>query len=362
MPGDRRRRQHAPSARVERGQRVAERLVARQAPRPSGRAVSRRPLSPRAFSRGVAARRARGQVLGRRQQKRRRAGRADRWRRARGWWPSRAPGRRSESPTPRRTTGAPSPAGQVSRSSPTARQAWLGASPARSTRRASCAGGSVVQAGGRHGQHRPGAPRGPPRPARRRATAIPRDRQVSQGIRPEPARYFDGRRTGRGRTVPRPGTSRAVSGSKVSRTNRANVTSSNPVSGPAQQGRAGPEPDQDAGQAGPASRTRAPRRRGVSSPRAPRGGAGGRPGRRPPAAVDPHQAPRMASAESGAGRPGRAPFQAPARARPCIPGGRHPKSMSRRSGPIVSSPAWPSSARRPVVASPSGRTTVVAPQ
>ena len=58
-----------------------------------------------------------------------------------------------------------------------------------------------------------------------------RERHISQGIRPTPERYFERVAKRFGSAVPRPGISPAVSGPNMSWTNRANVSSSNPVSG-----------------------------------------------------------------------------------------------------------------------------------
>ena len=112
----------------------------------------------------------------------------------------------------RGTPGAPR---QACKSRPTLRHAWLGASPARSTRRASVPAGTSVKSGRDHGQHTGGRRLARLRPARYRAT---RSRGTARSARASVPPRPDTRRTANrsGSTSPNPGMPRAVSGLKDS--------------------------------------------------------------------------------------------------------------------------------------------------
>ncbi len=83
-------------------------------------------------------------------------------RRGRGWWPGHAPGRRSKVPLPRSTKGSPGPLGQVCRSSPDAAPRLAGDQSGTIDSTGLGTGRTTVQTGCDNGQHGAGnrRPRG----------------------------------------------------------------------------------------------------------------------------------------------------------------------------------------------------------
>ena len=246
---------------------------------------------------------------------------------------------------PGRRSGRFRPTGHSARSSPTLARPGR-AEPGEVDPPGLVAGRAGLESGRGDGEDRPrrGLPTRRPGPARRRPRRPPSPARPARGAGRPPRRTGPGPRTGRGRSNPGPGPASPESGSNTEATNRANVASSSPMSGPP--GRVEPGPSRikarPPGSAG-SSRGRPPRPPSGPSPRGPWDGSAGksrcrrgRPGGRAGPAPRP-----IASGESAAGRPGKVPSKATSTQAVAPRRARTRSSRSSRSGPVESSSACP---------------------